>query len=271
MHTESALFQYLEAHNQHVDYSPNTRFVTDVMQDELEPSATSDPIIAEISGIIYHKSKILLKAITRQDRGRWFEQLMITKPTASQTEYLNQIIDSFDCLLTDYRRHGVVDHKRIQDIGKMILKAPEMTSQIGKLIAHIVSTLEETDAKIEERLDSSIKKSTHFLERDRSRREKEQAMEALMDHLQAPDQEEEDDDEDDLQAQPFESFRHKFHPDSIIKEDREEDQETVGDKKAFETEYGSGPELPGHALQTDPLLNPGVELLDVYNEEDFDF
>ena len=225
-----------------------------------------EAIIQEISGIIYYKSKILLKAITRQDRSKWFDQLIIRRPSLEQSNYLDSIIKNFDTLLNDYRRTGVSDERRIQDIGKMILKAPEMTSQIGKLIAHIVSTLEEADARIEQTLDSSIKKSTHMFEKERNKREKEQAMEALMDHLH-----EAEEPDDEFGGERFESFRNKFHPSSIINEDREEDQETVGEKRGYDTDYGSGPELPGDALQSDPLINPGVKLLDVYNEEDFDF
>jgi hypothetical protein len=48
-------------------------FVMDVMSQEEIESDYDDSVIEEISGIIYHKSKILLKAITRRDKDKWFK------------------------------------------------------------------------------------------------------------------------------------------------------------------------------------------------------
>lgn len=48
-------------------------FVIDVMSQEEIESDYDESVIEEISGIIYHKSKILLKAITRRDKAKWFK------------------------------------------------------------------------------------------------------------------------------------------------------------------------------------------------------
>lgn len=277
--------------------------MTDVMSEEVLEEGTEEAVVEEISGIIYHKSKILLKAITRKDKNKWFDQLMIKRPNREQIAYIDSIVTAFDKLLHEYRGKGVADEKKVQEIGKMILKAPEMTSQIGKLIAHIVSTLEETDVRIEQTLDSSIKKNIKFIEKkqqeEKSRKEKESKMDALISHLQ------EDPVEDEYGSSPYElisgsglqknlmsgpnpgserfdSFRNKFHPSSIINEDGNEDQEAdtieyqqgpieSSQRRGFVSNM-SEPELPGQALQglqfTDRLINPELDELNFYSQDD---
>lgn len=273
------------------------------MSEEVLEEGTEEAVVEEISGIIYHKSKILLKAITRKDKLRWFDQLMIKRPTRDQIKYLDNIINGFEILLNEFRIKGVADEKKVQEIGKMILKAPEMTSQIGKLIAHIVSTLEETDIRIEQTLDSSIKKNSRLMEKkleeNRHKMNKELQMDALIAHLQ---DEVGDDDPATLVDQPkehksapkgsnigldnnhdkFDSFKNKFCPNSIINEDYDEDQEadTLEYQNAAHDQYAnygfvsgiSEPELPGHALQArnfhDRAPNPEIDELNFFSEED---
>jgi hypothetical protein len=67
-------------------------------QEEIE-SDYDDSVIDEISGIIYHKSKILLKAITKRDKEKWFKQLMVQNPNKSHHEYIDQVIHKFDMIL----------------------------------------------------------------------------------------------------------------------------------------------------------------------------
>jgi hypothetical protein len=205
-------------------------FVTDVMSEEDLETGAEECVVEEISGIIYHKSKILLKAITRKDKSKWFQQLMIKSPDKANEQYINQIIKSFDTLLLDYRLSNSADENQIQEICKMILKAPELTSQIGKLIAHIVSNLEEGEDKIKKTLDSSIKKNSSLIEANMtkktaqvSNKEKlanEKKFNDLMAHLQ-------DKEEDEDTFPQFQSFKNKFNPNSIIDEDMAEDEQTT--------------------------------------------
>ena len=279
-------------------------FVTDVMSEEALEEGAEEAVVEEISGIIYHKSKLLLKAITRKDKAKWFDQLMIKRANREQIHYLDVIITTFDKLLHEYRAKGVADERKVQEIGKMILKAPEMTSQIGKLIAHIVSTLEETDAKIEQTLDSSIKKNGKFIEKkqeeQRFKQEKNKKMDALVAHLQEdpeelafhslsqiPGMSQQPDDQLETSHQSeddnFTSFKNKFNPTSIINEDGDEDVEEEAyeypTNKGHSTGTGfvsgiSEPEFPGHALQArhfnDMLINPEIEEADGYaNHQDY--
>lgn len=240
------------------------------MSEDSPDGETEPSVIEEISGIIYHKSKILLKAITRKDKAKWFDQLMIKKPNAEQIRYLDGIVEHFDQLLGEYRSAGQVDEAKIQVIGKMILKAPEMTNQIGKLIAHIFSTLGESDEIIERTLDSSIKKDSHLIAK---KQEKAQAMAALEAHLR---------DDSPEAASKFDSFKHRFQPkNSVINEERGEDQEEASSRtyefgnphdNTFKGNYEStsyyDTNQAEEMLLRDPLINPGVEQLDIYNDED---
>ena len=265
------------------------RFVTDVMRGESWDNNAEETVIEEISGIIYHKSKILLKAITRKDKNKWFDQLMIKKPNREQVQFIDQIVECFDRLLVEYREIGHADEKKIQEIGRLILKAPEMIGQIGKLIAHILQSLEDSEAKIEQTLDSSIKKDYNNIAK---KQEKAQAMAALEAHLR----------EESSQAGPrvvsgdskFESFKNRFHPQqSVINEDRGEDQEDASThtqdnqysdhhhtenqqfNNTFKCNYDTSSyydsEHNDDFMLKDPLLNPGIEHLDIYNDDnDYD-
>lgn len=97
------------------------RFVVDVMSQEEIESDYDQNVIEEISGIIYHKAKILLKAITKKNKDKWFKQLMITTPNQSQTSYIDQIIDRFDHILNIYRSQAYVDREKTQELCKFIL------------------------------------------------------------------------------------------------------------------------------------------------------
>lgn len=84
----------------------------DVMSQEEIDSDYDESVIEEISGIIYHKSKILLKAITRRDKAKWFKQLMITSPNSDHHDYIDEVIGKFEVILSIYRDSGYVDRNR---------------------------------------------------------------------------------------------------------------------------------------------------------------
>lgn len=89
-------------------------------QEEIE-SDYDQNVIEEISGIIYHKAKILLKAITKRNKDKWFKQLMIHEPNPEQADYIEQIMRKFEFILETYRNEGYVDRDRTQELSKFIL------------------------------------------------------------------------------------------------------------------------------------------------------
>ena len=101
-------------------------------QEEIE-SEYDQNVIEEISGIIYHKAKILLKAITRRDKKKWFSQLMIITPTPAQSHYIDQVLVKFDHILGIYRSAGQVDREKTQELSKFILSVSSIIFAHSKL------------------------------------------------------------------------------------------------------------------------------------------
>lgn len=78
-------------------------------------------IMDELSGIIYHKGKLLLKAITKKNIEKWFSQLMIKFPQQHQVDYFETAFFKFQAVLEIYKQKGFVDKFQAEELAKHIL------------------------------------------------------------------------------------------------------------------------------------------------------
>jgi len=70
---------------------------------------------------------------------------MIVNPNENNLEYIDTVLKSYREFTLSFDKDAKISIEKLKDICKIILKAPEMTNQISKLIAHVVSTIGSDD------------------------------------------------------------------------------------------------------------------------------